>query len=80
MGRAIGETMAVLMVVGNAPVIPESISSPVSTLTSQIGDHGRVADDHEDGHGLADGAAHAEQMCIRDSGRCDAPCRSCAED
>ena len=36
MGRAIGETMAVLMVVGNAPVIPETISSPVSTLTSQI--------------------------------------------
>lgn len=34
MGRAIGETMAVLMVVGNAPVIPDSISSPVSTLTS----------------------------------------------
>ena len=36
MGRAIGETMAVLMVVGNAPVLPSSISSPVSTLTSQI--------------------------------------------
>ena len=36
MGRAIGETMAVLMVVGNAPVIPENISSPISTLTSQI--------------------------------------------
>ena len=36
MGRAIGETMAVLMVVGNAPVIPSSISSPISTLTSQI--------------------------------------------
>ena len=36
MGRAIGETMAVLMVVGNAPVIPASIASPVSTLTSQI--------------------------------------------
>ena len=36
MGRAIGETMAVLMVVGNAPVVPDSISSPVSTLTSQI--------------------------------------------
>ena len=35
-GRAIGETMAVLMVVGNAPVIPDSISSPISTLTSQI--------------------------------------------
>lgn len=36
MGRAIGETMAVLMVVGNAPVIPNSIVSPLSTLTSQI--------------------------------------------
>ena len=36
MGRAIGETMAVLMVVGNAPVIPSGISSPISTLTSQI--------------------------------------------
>lgn len=36
MGRAIGETMAVLMVVGNAPVIPSSIASPISTLTSQI--------------------------------------------
>lgn len=36
MGRAIGETMAVLMVVGNAPVIPGSITSPISTLTSQI--------------------------------------------
>ena len=32
----IGETMAVLMVVGNAPVIPDSIASPISTLTSQI--------------------------------------------
>ena len=36
MGRAIGETMAVLMVVGNAPVIPASVASPLSTLTSQI--------------------------------------------
>lgn len=36
MGRAIGETMAVLMVVGNAPVIPAGIASPLSTLTSQI--------------------------------------------
>lgn len=36
MGRAIGETMAVLMVVGNAPVVPDSVSSPISTLTSQI--------------------------------------------
>lgn len=36
MGRAIGETMAVLMVVGNAPVFPESIFSPLPTLTAQI--------------------------------------------
>ena len=36
MGRAIGETMAVLMVVGNAPVVPANLSSPMSTLTSQI--------------------------------------------
>lgn len=36
MGRAIGETMAVLMVVGNAPVFPESIFAPLPTLTAQI--------------------------------------------
>lgn len=36
MGRAIGETMAVLMVVGNAPVFPESITAPIATLTTQI--------------------------------------------
>ncbi len=36
MGRAIGETMAVLMVVGNAPVFPETIADPIATLTTQI--------------------------------------------
>lgn len=36
MGRAIGETMAVLMVVGNAPVFPKGIFAPLSTMTSQI--------------------------------------------
>jgi phosphate transport system permease protein len=36
MGRAIGETMAVLMVIGNAPVIPASIFAPFSTITTQI--------------------------------------------
>jgi phosphate transport system permease protein len=36
MGRAIGETMAVLMVVGNAPVFPKSVFAPLSTLTTQI--------------------------------------------
>jgi len=36
MGRAIGETMAVLMVVGNAPVFPNSIFAPLSTMTTQI--------------------------------------------
>ena len=36
MGRAIGETMAVLMVVGNAPVFPQGLAKPMSTLTTQI--------------------------------------------
>ncbi|MGZ4921829.1 MAG: phosphate ABC transporter permease subunit PstC [Halobacteriota archaeon] len=36
MGRAVGETMAVLMVAGNAVSIPNSIVAPVSTLTAQI--------------------------------------------
>ncbi len=36
MGRAIGETMAVLMVLGNAPWIPSGIAQPISTLTTQI--------------------------------------------
>lgn len=36
MGRAIGETMAVLMVVGNAPVLPDGVFAPLSTMTTQI--------------------------------------------
>lgn len=36
MGRAIGETMAVLMVLGNAPIVPTSIHSVPRTLTSAI--------------------------------------------
>lgn len=36
MGRAIGETMAVIMVAGNAADIPSSILAPVRTLTSNI--------------------------------------------
>lgn len=36
MGRAIGETMAVLMVLGNAPIIPASLTKSASTLTSII--------------------------------------------
>ncbi len=36
MGRAIGETIAVLMVVGNAPVFPKGIFAPLATITSQI--------------------------------------------
>lgn len=35
-GRAIGETMAVLMVVGNVPKIPESLNEPLATMTSII--------------------------------------------
>jgi phosphate ABC transporter permease protein PstC len=36
MGRAIGETMAVIMIAGNAIDIPHSILDPVRTLTSNI--------------------------------------------
>jgi len=47
MGRAIGETMAVLMVTGNAAVIPDPIFdvfSPVRTLTGTLGiEMGEVA-------------------------------------
>jgi len=36
-GRAIGETMAVIMVLGNAVAVPASILDPVRTLTTNIG-------------------------------------------
>jgi len=36
MARAIGETMAVQMVIGNSPRFPSSLVSPTSTLTSNI--------------------------------------------
>ncbi len=35
-GRAVGETMAVIMVAGNQPVIPDSITDGVRTLTANI--------------------------------------------
>jgi phosphate transport system permease protein len=37
LGRAVGETMAVIMVLGNAVKVPESILSPARTLTTNIG-------------------------------------------
>ena len=36
MGRALGETMAVIMVAGNALEVPGSVLDPVRTLTSNI--------------------------------------------
>jgi phosphate transport system permease protein len=36
MGRALGETMAVIMVAGNTPIIPGSILEPARALTSNI--------------------------------------------
>jgi len=36
-GRAIGETMAVIMVLGNAVAVPSSVLDPVRTLTTNIG-------------------------------------------
>jgi len=37
MGRAIGETMAVIMILGNAVALPRSILDPARTLTTNIG-------------------------------------------
>ena len=36
-GRAVGETMAVIMVLGNAVAVPDSVLAPVRTLTTGIG-------------------------------------------
>jgi ABC-type phosphate transport system permease subunit len=36
MGRAVGETMAVIMVAGNAVQFPGSLLDPVRTLTANI--------------------------------------------
>jgi phosphate ABC transporter permease protein PstC len=47
MGRAIGETMAVIMVAGNTLDLPRSILDPVRTLTSNIAlEMGYSAGDH----------------------------------
>lgn len=47
MGRAIGETMAVIMVVGNVSALPESLLSPVRTLTGNIAiEMGYAAGEH----------------------------------
>ena len=46
-GRAIGETMAVIMVLGNAVAVPDSILDPVRTLTTNIGiEMGYAAGEH----------------------------------
>lgn len=48
MGRAIGETMAVIMIVGNSPLVPESILSSARTLTGNIGiEMGYASGEHQ---------------------------------
>ena len=48
MGRAIGETMAVIMVAGNALTLPVSVLQPVRTLTSNIAlEMGYASGDHQ---------------------------------
>lgn len=48
LGRAVGETMAVIMVVGNAVALPESIIDPVRTLTTNIGiEMGYASGEHQ---------------------------------
>ncbi len=47
-GRAVGETMAVIMVLGNAVALPDSILSPVRTLTTNIGiEMGYASGEHQ---------------------------------
>ena len=47
-GRAIGETMAVIMVLGNAVALPTSILDPVRTLTTNIGiEMGYASGEHQ---------------------------------
>ncbi len=47
-GRAIGETMAVIMVLGNAVALPQSILDPARTLTTNIGiEMGYAEGDHQ---------------------------------
>ncbi len=49
MGRAIGETMAVIMVLGNAVALPSSILDPVRTLTTNIGiEMGYASGEHQE--------------------------------
>jgi phosphate transport system permease protein len=49
MGRAIGETMAVIMIAGNAAEIPRSLLDPVRTLTSNIAlEMGYAAGEHRE--------------------------------
>ncbi|HNX29254.1 MAG TPA: phosphate ABC transporter permease subunit PstC [Syntrophomonadaceae bacterium] len=48
LGRAIGETMAVLMVTGNSTAVPDSLLAPVRTMTSNIVlEMGYAAGDHQ---------------------------------
>jgi phosphate transport system permease protein len=47
-GRAIGETMAVIMVLGNAVALPQSVLDPVRTLTTNIGiEMGYASGEHQ---------------------------------
>ncbi|AMW05647.1 phosphate ABC transporter permease subunit PstC [Gemmatimonas phototrophica] len=48
MGRAVGETMAVIMVAGNSVLIPGSLLDPVRTLTANIAlEMGYASGEHE---------------------------------
>jgi len=48
LGRAIGETMAVIMVLGNAVALPHSVLDPVRTLTTNIGiEMGYASGEHQ---------------------------------
>ena len=49
LGRAVGETMAVIMLLGNATALPASILDPVRTLTTNIGiEMGYASGEHQE--------------------------------
>ena len=54
LGRALGETMAVAMVIGNQPDIPKTIFSPSATLASVIANE----------YAEADSELHLSALCL----------------
>ena len=78
-GRAIGETMAVIMVAGNQPIVPESIFEGVRTMTANIVlEMGYAADLHR-GALVATGVVLFVFILLITMGRTSGPAQPTAE-